>query len=590
LLAVIINAMQSVAPSLQLAWQLAAAEALNTGHKMIEPGHLLIGICKLHRKDTPDFETPNAAGSRFTYSIGEAKTLDELLAQFKIDRVKLYRAVRRLLGKGPCLDKSPRRISRSLKTKAVFEQAEAMAGTSGEATALHLFRVLLEDSRSELASVLKTEGIDLEALKSATLGAALLSANNARKDLPEPIVSIPERLDATTATFEVDPAGTSVLGGKLGLLYELPIRFANENQIDELLQQIVARVVEVISQATRGALLLIDRESNALVLKAHIPVGEPGVSVTLAQRALDRREGFIWTESDAEDIPSAAFRAIGTGMYMPLIWQNSALGVVCVDTKDKSAAFSTEDLKLLAAVAAYSAMAVTHLRTLDDLRSHRDLTNRLFTSRFAPRTREHLLQAASNGSLPIGTRKSTVTVLTSDIRGFAQLTRQLGGQETSDLLNEYFPLLVEAIHDHQGTVERFVGDGIFAVFGSPEADEQQQLNAVRAAVAMQAKSADLMQRRIKKRQHHCEMGIGIECGEALHGFVGNASRLDYAVIGNPANLASRYCSAAGGGDILISAEVHGHVFRSYKCEPISFVTKDKQNLHGFKILSAIGHS
>jgi GAF domain-containing protein len=176
-------------------------------------------------------------------------------------------------------------------------------------------------------------------------------------------------------------------------------------------------VVEVIPGAMRGALLLVDPETGGLVLKAHLPVGLPSVSMTLAQRALARREGFIWEMNVGETIRSVLLHGIGTGMYAPLIWREEVVGVVCVDNPKREQMFATDDLRMLMGVAHYGAMAVTHQRALDDLMRQSDLTDRLFSSRFAPHLRKNLARAAATGSLPIGTRQSHITVLISDIRG-----------------------------------------------------------------------------------------------------------------------------------------------------------------------------
>jgi adenylate cyclase len=226
---------------------------------------------------------------------------------------------------------------------------------------------------------------------------------------------------------------------------------------------------------------------------------------------------------------------------------------------------------------------VAHHRTLNELERHSDLTNRLFTSRFAPHVREDLLRDAAAGSLPLGTRQSDITVLLSDIRGFTELTRQIGAQRTSDLLNEFFPALFEAIQAHHGTIERMMGDSILALFGSPEPDQQAEEHAVCAALAMQVAGSALTKSRLARNLPTCEIGIGIDCGEALHGFIGNAEWLQYAVVGNVPNYASRYCSAAGKGEILISAQVHGRIFNKINAERTEISTKDGKTLVAFRV-------
>lgn len=402
----------------------------------------------------------------------------------------------------------------------------------------------------------------------------------------EPAVIIGTTMDIhMPSTFEAEP-GASEGERRLAMLYELPLRFAKESQSDQLLQKIVEQLVQVIPGATRAALLLSDPQTGGLVLKAHLPVGEPAVSMTLATQAVMRREGFIWRfdEQDTNTVVGIMpEKTIGTGMYAPLVWREEAVGVICVDNPVRDKIFAKEDLRLLMAVAHYGAMAVAHQRALDDLTRHSDLTNRLFSSRFAPHLRRKLVNEAATGSLSIGTRQSQITILMADIRGFTKLTAILGARRTGDLLNEYFPLLFDTVLAHGGTVEQVVGDAIFAVFGSPEPDVRQQEKAVRAALAMQAASAAAMKSRLERKMEICEIGIGIHCGEALHGFIGNAERLEYTVIGEPANLASRYCNAAGKGEILISPEIHAHVFNKFVLERTEIPTKHEGTIVAYRV-------
>src|SRR5262249_46029772 len=153
--------------------------------------------------------------------------------------------------------------------------------------------------------------------------------------------------------------------------------------------------------------------------------------------------------------------------------------------------------------------------------------NRLICSRFPPRLRTKLMQLTSSGSLPLGTQHSLVTILMSDIRGFTELSAAIGAQRMSDMMNEYFPSLIDAIFDHNVTIERFLVDAIFAVFGSPEPDDKQQENAVRAAMAMQKVANRLNADRKARGAPTCGLGIGIDCGEVLHGFIGNAERIEF---------------------------------------------------------------
>jgi adenylate cyclase len=197
--------------------------------------------------------------------------------------------------------------------------------------------------------------------------------------------------------------------------------------------------------------------------------------------------------------------------------------------------------------------------------------------------RQKLTQDAISGMLVVGTRQSDITVLISDIRGFTELTARLGPQRMSDLLNEYFPPLIETIFTHGGTIEKFVGDAIFAVFGSPEPDDKQHEQAVRAALRMQAVMNEVSDARARRGAETCCIGIGIDCGKALHGFIGNAERMEYTVIGDAANRASRYCNGAPAGQVLISPELYQWVYKILEVEPVTIPTKHEGDFHAYRI-------
>ena len=401
-------------------------------------------------------------------------------------------------------------------------------------------------------------------------------------------------LDATEFSIGPTKYVTGDLEQRLALFYELPFRLGAETRIESLLQLVVDRVVDVIPSAKRGALLVKDRATGRLTLKAHLPPGNPAVSKTMANQAMERRKAFVWppqaqaikdlaqTTEDGANKSMHRYQ-IESAMYAPLLWQDEVLGVLCVDNSEACPPFRSDDLRLLQAAAHHAAMAVAHHYTREDLRRHAEFTNRFFSSRFPPNVREKLMTEASTGTLPIGTRRSQVTILISDIRGFTELTSRLGAQRMSDLLNECFPPLIEDIFSQGGTIERFVGDAIFAVFGSPEPDDNQHEHAVRAALKMQETIETLRQSRESREVDTCTLGVGIDCGEAMHGFIGNAERMEYAVIGDVANRASRFCAGASEGEVLISPEVHQWVWNLVTAEQTIIETKHEGNFNAYRI-------
>jgi adenylate cyclase len=394
-------------------------------------------------------------------------------------------------------------------------------------------------------------------------------------------LDIEAMIDAAAPVFEpgqpIDPARAEALS----LLYELPLRFGEETELDILFQTIIERLVAIIPAASRGALLLQDTESGELLLKAHLPAGRPSVSMTLASWAMARREGFIWREG-MDPSRSQFLNRIKAGMYVPLIWKGRTLGAACVDNSDDGTLFTAEDLRLMLAVAHYAAMAAMQAQLQDDLRRNAALLGRLLTN-FSPSIRDRLLSRASHGRLRPGGEKSEVVILVSDIRGFTLLTSGMDTDDVVDLLNDYFSALIDAIFQHDGTIDKITGDAILAVFGCPEPDPMRHEKAVRAALAMQSAMAEISEQRKRRGQVTCTIGIGVHCGEVLHGFIGSNDRMELTVIGEAANWTARYCDGAAGGEILISPALHQRLWRYVDAELTPITTKHEGTLNAYRL-------
>jgi adenylate cyclase len=176
-----------------------------------------------------------------------------------------------------------------------------------------------------------------------------------------------------------------------------------------------------------------------------------------------------------------------------------------------------------------------------------------------------------------------VVILESDIRGFTKLTAGMDTDDVMDLLNDYFSVLVDAIFKHDGTVDKITGDAILAVFGSPEPDALRHEKAARAALAMQSAMAEISAKRKRRGQATCTIGIGVHCGEVLHGFIGSNERMELTIIGETANWASRYCAGAGSGEILISPALHQRLWRFIDSELIAIETKHEGRLNAYRL-------
>ena len=400
-------------------------------------------------------------------------------------------------------------------------------------------------------------------------------------DTHDNLLDIGESIDATAPVFGADRPIDPERAQGLALLYELPLRFGEETELDTLFQTVIERLVEIIPAASRGALLLEDQTTGALLLKAHIPAGQPAVSMSLASRAILRRHGFIWRQG-SDPSQSQLLSRSKAGMYVPLIWKGRVIGVACVDNSDGGTLFTSDDLRLMLAVAHYAAMAAMQNQLQSELRRNAALVTRLLTN-FSPKLRERLLSHAAHGRLRLGGEKSEVVILQSDIRGFTRLTSGMDTDDVMEMLNDYFSALADAIFAHDGTIDKITGDAILAVFGSPEPDPLRHEKALRAALAMQSAMAEISDKRRQRGQTTCTIGIGVHCGEVLHGFIGSTDRMELTVIGEAANWTSRYCDGAAGGEILISAALHQHLWRHVDAEFTTIQTKHEGPLGAYRL-------
>jgi len=399
---------------------------------------------------------------------------------------------------------------------------------------------------------------------------------------------ITQTLDAAATLFAGKDQPSEDMGRRLALLYDLPLQLSAEGRLDVVLQTIVERLVAAIPRAMRGALLVKDPATAKLLLKAHVPAGEPAVSLRLAHQAMERRQGFLWRRGYDPDVTMAmGGQQIESAMYAPLLWKNEALGVLCTVNDETGDAFNTDDLRLMLALAQYAAMAVVQRVMEDELRASANLMTRLMTN-FSPKVRDRLVAAARTGRMRLGGQKSEVTILIADIRDFTQISASMDSEDVVDMLNDYFSPLVDVVFRFDGTVDKFIGDAMLVIFGSPEADPQQHEKAVRAALAMQGTIQAVSAARAVRNQVTCDMGIGLHCGEVLHGFIGSNERMEFTVIGDAVNRANRYCSGAGPGEVLISPEVHQWVWRIVQSEPVTIAIKHEGTLPALRLKAMKG--
>jgi len=198
----------------------------------------------------------------------------------------------------------------------------------------------------------------------------------------------------------------------------------------------------------------------------------------------------------------------------------------------------------------------------------------------SPQIAERLKQ---RGQVRLGGDFRDVTILIADIRGFTNLSATMSPHEVTQMLEDYFGALVPLVFKYQGTVDKYVGDAILAVFGSPDPDEEQHIHAVQAALEMQSAIKEVNAKRTAQGKQTGELGIGIHSGEVVHGLIGTPERMEYTVIGDTVNRASRYCDGADKGEVLISSDLYQWIWNRIEAEQTSIATKHEGNLTAYRV-------
>jgi adenylate cyclase len=166
------------------------------------------------------------------------------------------------------------------------------------------------------------------------------------------------------------------------------------------------------------------------------------------------------------------------------------------------------------------------------------------------------------GAVPIEQEEVEATILFSDIRGFTGLSERLSPKEGAAVLARHLSAMAEVVLGHGGTIDKFAGDAVMAVFGAPDPIPDHAERALRCALAMQARQEELN----AGAEIPLAMGIGVNTGVVIAGTVGGGGRLEYTVVGDPVNVAQRLQAAAAAGEIIASGSTVAAA-RGVRAEP-----------------------
>ena len=343
---------------------------------------------------------------------------------------------------------------------------------------------------------------------------------------------------------------------KLSMLLDISQKLSGEFDLDKLLRNVVDMMFEVMNVDRVSILLRNESTGELLPSMSRSRLGDTEfqhVPRSIAEKVVKERVAVVSDNTRTDSRfkgHSIVTQSVRSAMCSPLMAAGDRiLGLLYVDSVTAANSFTDEDLQFLVAFSGLVAIGIRNSRYAEQVRREAMVRSN-FERYFAPNIAAEIAQ--QDTAVPLGGDRRPITVLFSDIRGFTSMAESMGPDAIAQLLTEYFSEMVEIIFEHGGTLDKFVGDAIMALWGAPIAHADDADRALRAAVAMQRGVARLNEQWALAGRPEIGVGIGINYGEVFAGNIGSHRRLEYTVIGDAVNVANRLCSEAGPGEILVS--------------------------------------
>ena len=370
--------------------------------------------------------------------------------------------------------------------------------------------------------------------------------------------------------------------------------------VEEVLQQVMDIVFEHIPGTNRGFLMLQDEAEKKLVPmvikyrdSSAAAEGKISISKTIADRVMKDRVSILTTDAMVDPRFSAGdsirFHGIRSAMCAPLWSKEQVIGIVHVDSPMLTSCFTLNDLDLLTALSNYAAVSVERARLNQKIVAEEKKRERL--GRFlSPQVTSRILASSESQSAALGVpEEKEVTVLFADIVGFTSMSERMSPAAVALVLNDYLSRMTDAIFKHDGTLDKYIGDAIMAVFGAPLDMPDHAARAVSAALEMRQRLEEFNAER--KEGPHLRIRIGINSGKVVAGEIGSINKKEYTVLGDTVNIASRLeSSVAQPGMIVIGENTHAMVEGQFQVNPLppkALKGKDKP-VATFEVLATAG--
>jgi adenylate cyclase len=361
----------------------------------------------------------------------------------------------------------------------------------------------------------------------------------------------------------------------LMVLYEAGKALNSKLAMEHICEQVVSLAC-LIEGVERGFVMLFD-EHGEVMRQSEVRYRDPASSgnrpqIILSKSVLEmvrKEKQPILIENVNEDerfsgSESLKISGLRSAMCAPLVGKDRLFGILYVDNLERALAFTQEELNVFALVAAQAGAAI------DNAAAHEKIAQQALQRSALERflSPEVVEMVVANPDIRLGGVNQEVTVMFADIRGFTAMSEKMEPSRVVEILNEYFTRVTDVIFDNGGTLDKYMGDAVMAVFGAPISKGNDAANAVNSAIQIQRLLIELNRDAAARDWPELRVGIGINTGNAIAGNIGSPRRLDYTVVGDAVNTAQRLMTNAAGGQVLISESTAKKLGRNFDLEQL----------------------
>ena len=359
-------------------------------------------------------------------------------------------------------------------------------------------------------------------------------------------------------------------------LYGFGEQFLNATTDQKIFESLL-QVVYVVTVASKISVMWYAEEEDRLQIVAQRGL-DPELAKSIKLKPGEQIAGWVFQNGkpvilnrDSQEksvfAPLLQRQEITAAVSYPITMHGKVLGVLNISHQSDDAKFNESDIEMLAVICAQASMALANVRYRSAMEEKTKMRT-IFQQYVSPEVAELLISSGTD-LVGLGEIKK-VTIFFADIRESTTLVQLLPLEELRAFLNAFFHIFTEGIFQNKGTVDKFMGDAVLAVFGAPVELENPNLAAITAAIDVRKGFLDLKREWIARREEFklIDLAVGLACGEVFVGNVGSSNRFDYTVIGTPVNIACRIAAASPSGAIHVTGEVRKEIREDFETSEV----------------------